>query len=87
MKFNKNFNTFFFFLVFFQPFFCYTQEKKPVVEIGVNQIKLNELFLVSVTIKDTENRPNCVFPELNSFKKRTNSYSRIPVTINGKSNF
>lgn len=87
MKFKKNFNTFLFFLILFQPFFCFPQEKKPVVEIGSNQIKLNDLFLVSVTIKDNVNRPNCVFPELNGFKKRTNSYAKIPVIINGNTTF
>lgn len=87
MKFKKNFNICFFFLLLFQPIFCFSQEKRPVIEIGANQIKLNDLFFVSITIKDNENRPNCVFPELNGFKKRTNSYSKIPVIINGKATF
>ncbi|MES2794507.1 MAG: BatD family protein [Bacteroidota bacterium] len=72
------------FFILFNPYIFYGQELKPIVEIGENKIKLNEPFVVSIIVKNDENRPKCKFPELVGFKKRTVAYTAIPVTINGK---
>ncbi len=78
MKFTNNFKYFYFLLGIFFTLKIYAQETKPIFEIGQTKIKLNEPFLLTAIIKGKENRPICVFPELPGFKKRTNSFSRLP---------
>ncbi len=77
-----------FLLIFFMFFLSHkskSQETKPIVEIGENTIKLNEPFVITVVVKNQENRPICKFPEINNFKKRAISYAIATSNQNGKS--
>jgi BatD DUF11 like domain len=71
-------------LLFFTFFKIYAQDQKPIVEITTSKINLNEPFVLSVTVKNLDNRPVCKFPDLTNFKKRAVSYSLINSTVNGK---
>lgn len=78
MKFTNNFKYFYFLIGIFFALNTYGQDFKPILEIGQTKIKLNEPFLISAIVKGQENRPICIFPEINGFKKRTNLFSRLP---------
>ena len=67
MKFTNNFKYFIFLIGIFFALNTYGQDIKPIIELGQSKIKLNEPFLISATEKGQENRPNCIFPDLNGF--------------------
>jgi hypothetical protein len=84
MKLYKNLNIFIIYLLIFIPKISFAQESKPIVEIGLNKIKLNEPFIISIISKNEEERPKFSFPEINGFKKRGVSFATSPSIINGK---
>jgi BatD DUF11 like domain len=85
MLFNKNLIIFIIFLTAFGWFSIHAQDQTTTIEILENKIKLNEPLVISVIVKNDENKPNYKFPELKGFSKRGVSIARIPVNINGKS--
>ncbi len=83
MKFKINF---FFFIYFFcaidKPIFA--QEQRLSVEFGETNISLNKPFVVSILLKNEEERPTSIFPEIKGFKKRSNISSSNTSNIGGK---
>jgi hypothetical protein len=84
VEFYKNLIIFLLFFLISKPSFSQVTDTKAIVEVGANKINLNQYFVLSITVKNEENRPKCVFPEINGFKKRSISFATLPNTSNGK---
>ncbi|TDE13742.1 BatD family protein [Dyadobacter psychrotolerans] len=53
------------------------------IEIGTTELTLSEPFVISVVLKDAENRPPVIFPEIKGLEKRSKSATSTINTIDG----
>lgn len=76
------------FIVIFLGFFpvLAQQQAEPEIsiEIGKQNLELNQPFILSVVVKNNANRPSVLFPELEGFEKRSASATSTTSTIGGK---
>jgi hypothetical protein len=54
------------------------------IEIGSKDLKIDEPLVISVILKDAENRPAVIFPEIDGLQKRSKSATSSLNTIDGK---
>lgn len=54
------------------------------IELGSRELGINEPFIISVVLKDVENRPPVIFPDINGLEKRSRSATSTVNTIDGK---
>jgi hypothetical protein len=57
------------------------------IEIGKTELAVNEPFTVSVIIRDAENRPPVIFPDIKGLEKRSKSATSSINTIDGNKIF
>jgi hypothetical protein len=75
------------FLCFLNISFAQDQASLVSVEIGKRELSVNEPFVVSVVIKDVENRPPVIFPDFKGLEKRSKSATSSINTIDGNKVF
>ncbi|HEV7382468.1 MAG TPA: BatD family protein [Dyadobacter sp.] len=68
---------------------CFAQDITSLanVEIGKSELAVNEPFVISVVIKDVENRPPVIFPDFKGLEKRSKSATSSINTIDGNKVF
>jgi len=54
------------------------------IETGSKELGINEPFIISVVLRDVENRPPVIFPEINGLEKRSRSATSTVNTVDGK---
>ncbi|MCE7042264.1 BatD family protein [Dyadobacter sp. CY312] len=54
------------------------------IELGSRELGINEPFIISAVLKDVENRPPVIFPDINGLEKRSRSATSTVNTIDGK---
>ncbi|NIJ55630.1 BatD family protein [Dyadobacter arcticus] len=54
------------------------------IEIGSKNLSLEQPFLISVVIRDAENRPSIIFPDIKDLEKRSKSGTSSMSTVDGK---
>jgi hypothetical protein len=68
----------------FLPFFSMAQDKQMSIEIGKRTLKTDEPFTLTVRVRGLEQKPTCLFPEIEGLQKRGSSAAAATQTINGK---
>lgn len=66
------------------PAFAQQQTEEISVEMGKQNLVLNQPFILSVVVKNNTNRPSVQFPELEGLQKRSASATSTTSTIGGK---
>jgi hypothetical protein len=54
------------------------------IELGATKLSINEPLVISVVLRDVENRPPIIFPDINGLEKRSRSATSSVNTIDGK---
>jgi hypothetical protein len=54
------------------------------IETGSKELSINEPFIISVVLRDVENRPPVIFPEINGLEKRSRSATSTVNIVDGK---
>lgn len=57
---------------------------RATIEMGEKQLAVNEPFIISVVLKDVENRPPVIFPEIKGLDKRSKSATSKISTVDGE---
>lgn len=72
------------FCVFRVRFFGQAINNAATIEFGSKNLSLEQPFLISVVLRDVENRPSVIFPEIKDLEKRSKSATSSMSTVDGK---
>nr|WP_310589881.1 BatD family protein [Dyadobacter sp. CY343] len=64
--------------------FCQGLNESATIELGPKNLSIDQPFTISVVLRDAENRPAVLFPEIKDLEKRSKSATSSISTVDGK---
>ncbi|WP_229248222.1 BatD family protein [Dyadobacter sandarakinus] len=71
-------------MCFFVNAFAQSPASNVTIEFGSKNLTLDQPFLISVVIRDSESRPSILFPEIKDLEKRSKTATSSVSTVDGK---